>query len=552
MMPVSAARLAAFEILLRVQEQGAYASELLNSEGRGAHPGHGPRPLSPADHGLCVELVMGTLRWQSALDRDIEAVSSQKLNRIDAEVLIALRLGAYQLRFLDRVPARAAVHESVELVKRARKKSAAPFANAVLRKLAGKRGEAALDGGEAAVAAHPTWLVERWVGEFGAERAHRICQFDQQAPALALRMPAKGAEELEARLRAEGIELSPGRLLRSARVVLSDHTALVVGVRSTSGAKAPGELGASIAGLKACATQSAEAASLRASTSGSKGTSELGASTSGSEAANKLGDSVAGVRADVAPIGNSISEIALEHHSIFEIALRHHLTIQDEGSQLVAALVGTGTRILDCCAAPGNKTTALAEANPEANIVAVELHPHRAEQLRRRLAGLATAGDPEAAGAVRTGKIEVLTADATALPYGREFDRILADVPCSGTGTLARNPEIKWKLRREDLGDLHARQKAILGSALRHLAAGGVLIYSTCSLEAEENAAVIEEVLGEYPEAKLLDCRARLDELKAAGELTWPDLDSLTSGPFLQTLPGTHPCDGFFAAMISI
>ena len=225
-MPVSAARLAAFEILLRVQEQGAYASELLNSEGRSAPPA-GAR-------GLSLELVMGTLRWQSVLDRDIEAVSSQKLNRIDREVLIALRLGAYQLRFLDRVPARAAVHESVELVKRARKQSAAPFANAVLRKLASKSGEVALDAGEAAVAAHPSWLVERWVREFGTEPAHRICQFDQQAPALALRLPAKGAEALEARLRAEGIELSPGRLLRSARVVVSDHKVLAAGVRSTS------------------------------------------------------------------------------------------------------------------------------------------------------------------------------------------------------------------------------------------------------------------------------------------------------------------------------
>src|SRR5271169_378107 len=96
-MPISAARLAAFEILLRVQEHGAYASELLHSERLAS--------LSAADRGLCTELVMGTLRWQSALDDDIQSVSSQKLNRIDVEVLVALRLGAYQLRFLDRIPA---------------------------------------------------------------------------------------------------------------------------------------------------------------------------------------------------------------------------------------------------------------------------------------------------------------------------------------------------------------------------------------------------------------------------------------------------------------
>jgi 16S rRNA (cytosine967-C5)-methyltransferase len=453
-MPISAARRAAFEILLRVEEQGAYASELLHSERLAA--------LSAADRGLCTELVMGALRWQAALDDDIQAVSSQKLNRIDAEVLVALRLGAYQLRFLDRIPAHAAVNESVELVKRARKKSAAPFANAVLRKLIGKRGDGKTTGGGfvrdaeaespealAAASAHPSWLVARWVVEFGSQRAHRICQFDQQAPPLALRMPASGREAIEAQLRAQGVELAPGRLLRSARVVLSGDV--------------------------------------------------------------------------------THTPAYLEH--------RLAIQIQDEGSQLVGALVGKGSRILDCCAAPGNKTAALAEANPGAAIVAVELHPHRAEQLRRRMAARAA--------------VQVITADATALPHGREFDRILADVPCSGTGTLARHPEIKWKLRPDDLTDLHARQKAILGAALRHLAAGGVIVYATCSLEAEENAAVVEEVLREHPAARLLDCRARLHELQAEGELTWPDVESLTSGPYLRTLPGTHPCDGFFAAMLT-
>ena len=460
-MSISAARLAAFEILLRVQEQSAYASELLHSERLAS--------LSAADRGLCTELVMGALRWQSALDDDIRAVSSQKLNRIDAEVLVALRLGAYQLRFLDRIPAHAAVNESVELVKRARKKSAAPFANAVLRKLIGKSGDrkatagGVLNARQAAASSHPSWLVARWALEFGIERAHRICEFDQQAPPVALRMPASGTlppqqtnrglaedpgEALESQLRAEGIELAPGRLLRSARVVLS-------------------------------------------------------------------GDVV--------------------HASAY---LEHRLAIQDEGSQLVGALVGKGSRILDCCAAPGNKTVALAEANPGAIIVAVELHPHRAEQLRRRMAA-------------HTG-VQVLTADATALPYGREFDRILTDVPCSGTGTLAHNPEIKWKLGPDDLTDLRGRQKAILAAALRHLVSGGVIVYSTCSLEAEENAAVVEEVLRDHPQAvKLLDCRARLRELKAEGELTWPDMESLLSGPYLRTLPGPHPCDGFFAAMIT-
>src|SRR5512143_3373721 len=123
-MPASAARTAAFQVLLRVQQQDAYASELLHSELL--------QNLSTVDRGLCTEIVMGVLRWQSALDMAIASVSDKQPRSMDPEVLIALRVAAYQIRFLDRVPARAAVNESVELVKAARKRSAVGFANAVL------------------------------------------------------------------------------------------------------------------------------------------------------------------------------------------------------------------------------------------------------------------------------------------------------------------------------------------------------------------------------------------------------------------------------------
>ncbi len=146
--------------------------------------------------------------------------------------------------------------------------------------------------------------------------------------------------------------------------------------------------------------------------------------------------------------------------------------------------------------------------------------------------------------------INVLAADARHLPFHPGFDRILADVPCSGTGTLARNPEIKWRLTLEDLPDLQSRQVAILKSALAHLAPGGRLVYSTCSLEREENEVVVETTLAEAHEFKLIDCRPHLEQLQQSGELAWTDLDSLLSGAYLRTLPGIHPCDGFFAAII--
>src|SRR5271166_2587370 len=205
-MPVSPARAAAFDILLRVDQQNAYASELLYSEKLDK--------LSTADHALTTELVMGVLRWRSRLDEIIAAASSLPLNKLDAEVLNALRLATYQLQFLTRVPARAAINESVELVKRAQKRSAAPFANAVLRKIADTKMEPMPE----AIAedpipllmrefAHPEWLVKRWVAEFGAERACAICEHNQRIPSTSIRLDSvEVAQELES----EGLELALG------------------------------------------------------------------------------------------------------------------------------------------------------------------------------------------------------------------------------------------------------------------------------------------------------------------------------------------------------
>jgi 16S rRNA (cytosine967-C5)-methyltransferase len=146
-------------------------------------------------------------------------------------------------------------------------------------------------------------------------------------------------------------------------------------------------------------------------------------------------------------------------------------------------------------------------------------------------------------------RIQIVTADAQHLPLSQPFDRVLTDVPCSGTGTLARNPEIKWRLQSSDLAQLHQRQIAILRSAVSRLAQGGRLVYSTCSLEKEENEDVVDEVLADNPSLRLLDCQLELERMKNAGDLIWTGA-SLTRGLYLRTLPGIHPCDGFFAAML--
>lgn len=446
-MPISPARAAAFEILLRVERESSYASELLHSESY--------KRLTAPDHALATELVMGVLRWRGRLDDEIAVASSQPLSRLDLEILISLRLAVYQLRWLTRIPARAAIHESVELVKRARKRSAAPFVNAVLRKLSNHPlcppvSPVVNPQSLAANWSHPLWLVERWNEAYGITVAQAICEQDQSIPKTTIRLRTL---EAEASLQSEKIALASGVLLSTARIV-----------------------------------ESGDITKSRAFRTGA-------------------------------------------------------IAIQDEASQLVATLVGEtlpkGSRILDCCAAPGGKTLAIADQNPGAHITAAELHSHRA-RLLQKLLGTANAG----------ANIELITTDARHLPLAAPFDRILADVPCSGTGTLARNPEIKWRLTPADLAELHDRQLAILRSALAHVAPNGRLIYSTCSLEKEENEDVVEEVLAENKSSRLVDCATELNRLKDAGDLVWPDASSLTRGPYLRTIPGIHPCDGFFAAIL--
>src|SRR5258708_7316346 len=209
----------------------------------------------------------------------------------------------------------------------------------------------------------------------------------------------------------------------------------------------------------------------------------------------------------------------------------HRLVVQDEASQLVALLVGQGRNILDCCAAPGGKTRIIAESNPESRVVAMELHPRRAALLRKL---------------VSESNIQVVVGDARRMPFTKKFDRVLVDAPCSGTGTLARNPEIKWRLRAEDIFRLQAYQVELLASAMKQVASGGRVVYSTCSLEPEQNVEVIEKVLRRDASFRVVDCGVELERL--GGEIVWQG--SVVDGPFLRTVPGVHPCDGFFAAVL--
>ncbi|HVW77070.1 MAG TPA: 16S rRNA (cytosine(967)-C(5))-methyltransferase RsmB [Alloacidobacterium sp.] len=448
MSSVAPARSAAFEILLAVERGVGHSDELLHEPSM--------QKLSPPDRNLATNLVMGVLRWQIALDAQIDALLSRPDTRLDATVRMALRIGAFQLLYLDRVPVYAAIGESVELAKSAKNRFAAGMVNAILRKIAVLKnpGEPAkfIHPSELAKAyAHPEWLVNRWIKNFGFEAAKRICEYDQKQAPVFVRLLTREAEE---QLSAEGVELAPANFLTNVRSVAHGDVVATKAFRS---------------GL---------------------------------------------------------------------------VRIQDEGSQLVAELAGNGRAILDACAAPGGKTAILAERNPEAEVTACDVSRRRLQQMESMLQS-----EPF------RHRIEFVTADVAKTNFHPEFDLVLCDAPCSGTGTLARNPEIRHRLDAQELKRQQKRQVEILSSVMRAVEPGGKLLYSTCSLEPEENEAVIEECLGLGKDFELVPMEREIERLENATVLTASGAkqlrDSALADGYLRTLPGTHQCDGFFAALLT-
>ena len=458
LMPISQARTIAFDVLFRVAKQDAYADDALRAAL--------DETVKTEDAGLATELVFGILRWQRLLDFLIDKYLKKSTNTTDVEVRIALRLGVYQLMFLDHVPARAAVHESVELVKRARKRSAATLVNAILRKAS----KEPFPGNSPANAvarllpaalpleeqlgiqySHPTWMVERWLRNFGEEQSRNLLQANNRAPVLSgYLLDAQRSDDAVLALQRAGCRIQAGRLLREAWVFEG------------------GNPGAS------------------------------------------------------------------------EAVRQGWVAIQDEASQAVAHLlsVDRGNTVLDLCAAPGGKTLLLARATgARGDVIAADLHEHRVRAMQERFKNAGV------------GNVETIVLDGTQpLPFERTFDRILVDVPCSGTGTLARHPEIRWKLQERDIHDLHGKQAALLRNALRHLAPNGRLVYSTCSLEPEENELVVREVLDALGETFKI-----VDPLASVVNILQPAVQAksvLSADGFFRTFPPEHGTDGFFAAVI--
>jgi 16S rRNA (cytosine967-C5)-methyltransferase len=407
-MTISPARRAAFEVVRRVAEEGAYADRAFRTAAA---------KLDPRDRALAQRLAYGTVQRLRTLDRAIETLGGRPVRKIDPPALAALRLGAYQLGFVEGVPRYAAVNESVELVRAAGLRRAVAFTNAVLRRVA--------DGIEALLAAlpdgtpteaalrhsYPDWVAEVWWRDLGREEA------------LALMRAQNEPSETVVRLVRGEIEGEPAGLPGAYRVDRVDEQALAEG----------------------------------------------------------------------------------------------RIWPQSVGSQLAGLVVGAqpGERVLDIAAAPGGKATQLA-----GEVTAVELHEGRARELEENVRVLGATN------------VHVVRADGLALPPELTgFDRALVDAPCSGLGVLAARPDLRW--RSQPLPEL---ELGLLRAAAERVKPGGTVVYSVCTINADENEAVVE--------ASGLEVEPLGDE--------WPQFRHPRRPEFLLTLPHVHGTSGFFIARLRV
>ena len=402
--------------------------------------------LDERDRRFVRQLVLGTLRWRGRLDWILNQFTRRPLEQAHPWVRQILRLGAYQLLWLDRIPQRAAVHSSVELAKRFAPGGSA-LVNAVLRQIARQGPEISypprqtdLAGHLAAYQSHPRWLIERWLERWGETVTETLLQAANTPSTTFLRLnPLRAdASGLSQALAAQGVQLQPAGPL-------------------------PGFFAAHPA----------------------------------------------------APLFHSPAY----RQGLFQV--------QDINAGLPVALLDpqAGERILDICSAPGGKTTQMAEIMHDRGlVVAADRSPTRLQRVRHN--------------AERLGldSIRIMAWDARRDGPGG-FDRVLADVPCTGTGTLGRRPDARWRKRPGQLVQLAGLQDQILRAAFARLRPGGLLVYSTCSLEREENTERIERFLAAEPRAHL-----------EAASIFFPRRP--WAGRFIETRPGREPGDGCFAARI--
>jgi 16S rRNA (cytosine967-C5)-methyltransferase len=441
-------RAISLDILNRIEETDRHPDDLLSDSFKRY------RYLTPLDRAFLTELIYGVLRWRERLDWVIRHFSKVPFKKIELEILNILRLGLYQISFLTRTPASAAVNESVELAKKIRERGGGGFVNAILRSTLREKEEIPYpDLGKdpalhvSVVQSHPLWLVRRWIKELGPEETLKVCMANNQISALTLRTNTLRIhrEDLIEKLREKRLNPSPCSFSEEG-ILLKDPP--------------------------------------------------------------------------------PTSELPFLKEGLY--------IIQNEASQLVTFLLGpkAGERILDACAAPGGKTSHMAQKmRNEGEIYALDLNREKLNQLEESCRRLGIE------------MVKAMRGDAALtlpIPRGLEFDRVLADVPCSGFGTLRRNPDLKWRRGEEDIKRLSELQFSILSNLSGYLKEGGILVYSTCTVFHEENEDVVEKFLNEHS-------GFRLDRIvEILSEKYYPFIKN----GYFKTFPPRDEMDGFFVARL--
>jgi 16S rRNA (cytosine967-C5)-methyltransferase len=495
----ASAREAAYEVLTLIEE-GAYANlaldEYLEASGR---------YLSRQDKGLFTELVQGIVKRRLTLDWIIDKWI-QNRNRLKTGPRIVLRLGLYQLCYLDRIPDRAAIYETVELAKSQFHSGVASLVNGVLRSWQREKDafpwpDKKVDpaGYLSVKHSHPIWIVEKWLHRYGFENTEAFCVYDNEPPVLWVRTNTLkiSREELMGKLKVEGCRIETGDFAPEAIAIW----------------ESPG-----------------------------------------------------------------IRKLEAFREGLF--------TVQDESSMLAThgLDIQPGQRVLDACAAPGGKTTHIAQIlGDQGQIVAWDVHPHRVGLIRenqkrlgitcidahvRDAAGgsavssasttASSSAGSSANGSVNTNasgsangststnasRSAVSNANSSAA-RGQLYDRILVDAPCSGLGVLRRRADARWNRKPEDIRKLAEVQGQILNHTLSLLAPGGKLLYCTCTTEPEENRDTVEKALGANP-----DCRKGALRLPVCREEFRSILPDPARDWDAQLLPFIHGLEGFYMALI--
>jgi 16S rRNA (cytosine967-C5)-methyltransferase len=431
-MAISPARLSAYDILLQIGAGEGASSELLAANAES---------LDERDRALCHELTLGVLRRQIYLDRITDVLSGGK--KLDPEVRCALRLGFYQLFYLDRVPAYSAINESVELVKRAKKRSAGGFVNALLRQASRQIPSITFSDELDRISvetSHPRWLIEQWERSFSLEFAELTANANNVQPKVSFRLTARGLTSKDSEL---------------AHII--DREAFASDA------------------VNGCLLADRFSPALR------------------------------------------------------QLESKGLIYFQDEASQLVANVTGSYPfdRLLDVCASPGGKISQVAARSGDNLLIAAgDISDRRVAFLKNNCIGQGAE------------HVAIVRYDAeNALPFtARTFDTVLVDAPCSGTGTIRHNPEIRYRISPDDLSRFAKRQLGILSNAVEMVAPGGRLVYSTCSLEPRENEDVV---------SSFLSSRSHISVVAPPVEDEF-----ITDDRFARTYPFRDNMDGFFIAVL--